>query len=151
MISDHRDWFQKELTVLSDPSTEWSVVPTPFVGLFNDQMEIFVKQEGDDIFLSDDGITLWNAESAGFDGDEPRNWAKLNLILAKYGATLNDEKHIVKQVGVTCTFHKIAKILLAPQYTFCNSACLLISHIPQSDSICHMSHFNFEWYRISTS
>lgn len=99
MISDRRDWFQKELTVLSDLSTEWSVVPTPFVGLFNDQMEIFVKQEGDDIFLSDDGITLWNAESAGFDGDEPRNWAKLNLILAKYGATLNDEKHIVKQVA----------------------------------------------------
>ena len=98
MISDYRSWLQKEPTILRDSSTGWSVVPTPFVGLFNDLMEIFVKENGDDILLSDDGATLWNAESAGFDEDKPENKALLNLVLARYDVTLNDENHIIKRI-----------------------------------------------------
>lgn len=99
MLSDFRGWLQKEPTVLHDSTTGWSVVPTPFVGLFNDLMEVYVKEDGDDIVLSDDGATLWNAESAGFDGNKPDNKALIDLVLARYDVLLNDEKHIVTRVA----------------------------------------------------
>ena len=98
ILSDYRDWLQKEPTILCDSSTGWFVVPTPFIGLFNDLMEVFVMEKGDDIILSDDGATLWNAESAGFDANNLENKTLIETILTRYDVTLNGEKHMVKQV-----------------------------------------------------
>ncbi len=71
---------------------------TPFLGLYNDLLELFVKEEGDYIFLSDDGQTIWNAETTGLDMNSPEQKHLLEVILSKYRVSLSDEGVLDKQV-----------------------------------------------------
>jgi hypothetical protein len=48
-----------------DQSSGWYAIQTPFVGLMNDCIEVYIKKEGDRILLSDDGDTLFNLGVCG--------------------------------------------------------------------------------------
>lgn len=65
LLSGYYRWLCDNTIVNYDKSTDWFAVSTPFVGLFNDHIEIYIKKEGDKLWLSDDGETLWNLEMSG--------------------------------------------------------------------------------------
>ena len=60
-IAEYYQWLKDNTAIREDKGTGWGSVSTPFVGLFNDNIEIFVKKESDTkILLSDDGETIEN-------------------------------------------------------------------------------------------
>lgn len=65
-VNEYYEWLKKRTFVQKDGTTGWSVVSTPFVGLFNDTIDLFVKlQPNGNVLLSDDGNTLSNLELLG--------------------------------------------------------------------------------------
>ena len=57
-IAEYYQWLKDNTAIREDKGTGWFSVSTPFVGLFNDNIEIFVKKESETkILLSDDGET----------------------------------------------------------------------------------------------
>jgi hypothetical protein len=91
MVSDYSKWLHAEPAPICDSKTGWTSMPTPFLGLYNDLIELFVKEEDDYICLSDDGQTIWNAETTGLDMKAPEQKHLLDVILSKYRVSINGE------------------------------------------------------------
>lgn len=67
-LMDNYYAFLKEKTlVTASSSTDWVEISTPFVGLFNDTVDIYAKKDGNKIILSDDGNTLRDLELSGLE------------------------------------------------------------------------------------
>ena len=98
MVSDYSRWLHAEPAPIYDSKTGWTAMPTPFLGLYNDLIELFVKEEADHICLSDDGQTIWNAETTGLDMKAPEQKHLLDVILSKYRVNLSDEGVLDLQV-----------------------------------------------------
>ncbi len=64
-IKAYYDWLRDNTLITMDEATGWYGAATPFVGLMNDHIEIFVKKEGGRILLSDDGETINNLSMMG--------------------------------------------------------------------------------------
>lgn len=90
MINDYSNWLHAKPAPIYDSKTGWTSMPTPFLGLYNDLIELFVKEEAGYLFLSDDGQTIWNAETTGLDMKEPDQKHLLDVILSKYRVNLSD-------------------------------------------------------------
>jgi len=93
-LMDEYHRFLKEKTMITESeSSDWIEISTPFTGLFNDTIDIFVKREGDKIILSDDGNTIRNLELSGLEiSRSPKRKEILDRILNNYGIKIiNDE------------------------------------------------------------
>ena len=92
-INQYYHWLKEKTVVKTDNQTGWSVVSTPFLGLFNDPIEVYMKAQGDTTLLSDDGTTLKNLDLAGANVTRsPKRKEWLDFILLNYGVELqNDE------------------------------------------------------------
>jgi hypothetical protein len=64
-IKGYYDWLFDNTSINLDQSSGWYAIQTPFVGLMNDCIEVYIKKEGDRILLSDDGDTLFNLGVCG--------------------------------------------------------------------------------------
>ncbi len=86
--------FLKEKTlVTASSSTDWVEISTPFVGLFNDTVDIYAKKDGNKIILSDDGNTLRDLELSGLEiSRSPKRKEILDRILINYGVRINNEE-----------------------------------------------------------
>lgn len=90
--------FLKEKTlVTASSSTDWVEISTPFVGLFNDTVDIYAKKDGNKIILSDDGNTLRDLELSGLEiSRSPKRKEILDRILINYGVRINNEELITE-------------------------------------------------------
>ncbi|OAV71459.1 hypothetical protein Barb6_01413 [Bacteroidales bacterium Barb6] len=92
-IAGYYNWLREKTEVSKDENTEWYAVTTPFMGLFNDTIEIYVKLKDDTVILSDDGLTLSNLELAGSSVlRSPKRKEWLDMTLLNYGITLTDNE-----------------------------------------------------------
>ncbi len=93
-LMDNYYTFLKEKTlVTASSSTDWVEISTPFVGLFNDTVDIYAKREGNKIILSDDGNTLRDLELSGLEiSRSPKRKEILDRILINYGVRINNEE-----------------------------------------------------------
>lgn len=100
LIANYYQWLADNTIVSHDRQTDWFAVNTPFVGLMNDHIEIFVKKVGDKIYLSDDGETIWNLESLGVNVLKSSSRKKiLRCIELNYGVKIN-EKEITSEATI---------------------------------------------------
>lgn len=92
-MNDYYTFLKEKTLVTASNSSDWVEISTPFVGLFNDTVDIYVKKEGKKIILSDDGNTLRNLELSGLEiSRSPKRKEILDRILINYGVSLcNDE------------------------------------------------------------
>lgn len=96
-IAQYYSWLKEKTFTKFDGQSEWVVVSTPFIGLFNDPIEIYMKMQGDTILLSDDGVTLRNLDLAGagiMRSPKRKEW--LDFILLNYGVELSDGEITVR-------------------------------------------------------
>lgn len=94
-INQYYNWLKEKTFARADELSGWSVISTPFMGLFNDPIEIYVKKEGDFIFLSDDGMTLRNLELAGANVTRsPKRKEWLDSVLLNYGIDLKEDNEL---------------------------------------------------------
>lgn len=91
LVGSYYQWLADNTVVSHDRHTDWFAVTTPFVGLMNDHIEIFVKMEGEKILLSDDGETLWNLEASGVNVlKSPARKKILQRVESNYGVKITD-------------------------------------------------------------
>lgn len=90
-IAQYYSWLKENTFTKVDEQTEWVSVSTPFLGLFNDPIEIYMKKQGESILLSDDGATLRNLDLAGANvSRSPKRKEWMDFILLNYGVELNN-------------------------------------------------------------
>ena len=92
-ITDYYKWLRERAQIRTDETTGWSVISTPFLGAYNDPLEIYFRQDKDNIELSDDGVTLDNLNQLGVTINRSlkrKEW--LDYILHNYGVILEDNE-----------------------------------------------------------
>lgn len=93
LVEQYYDFLKEKSTVLPDEQTGWTAISTPFLGLFNDVIEIYVKSTENRLKLSDDGKTLHDLESVGVSLTRSQKRKELlNRILLNYGIHLEDKE-----------------------------------------------------------
>lgn len=92
-MNDYYDFLKEKTLVTASNSSDWVEISTPFVGLFNDTVDIYAKKAGNTIILSDDGNTLRDLELSGLEiSRSPKRKEILDRILVNYGVRIkNDE------------------------------------------------------------
>lgn len=96
-IDEYYKWMKRNTSIREDLSSGWNAITTPFYGLFNDPIEIYVKLDGDCIDLSDDGITLRNLELSGVNiTRSPKRKEWLEYILLNYGIKMENGELLTK-------------------------------------------------------
>lgn len=90
--------FLKEKTILTESiGSEWIEISTPFTGLFNDTIDIYVKNQDNRIILSDDGNTMRNLELSGMEVSRSQKRKEiLERILINYGVRFSNNELITE-------------------------------------------------------
>ncbi|MFH1005306.1 MAG: DUF1828 domain-containing protein [Bacteroidota bacterium] len=97
LIDKYYDFLKGRTAVVTQTGTDWAVISTPFLGLFNDTLEIYAKKENSKILLSDDGITIKNLELIGSSvSRSPKRKELLEKILLSYGIQLHEDEFITE-------------------------------------------------------
>lgn len=97
LINKYYDFLKERTTIVTDTGTNWAVISTPFIGLFNDTLEIYAKKDNGKILMSDDGVTLKNLELTGAAiARSPKRKDLLDRILLTYGIQMKDDELIVE-------------------------------------------------------
>jgi hypothetical protein len=97
LITNYYKFLRDRTTIITDTGTDWAVISTPFIGAFNDNLEIYAKKSYDKIILSDDGITLKNLDLQGVSiSHSPKRKEFLERLLLTYGITCNDDELTVE-------------------------------------------------------
>ena len=92
-INDYVNWLKNEITF--SKVGEYYEINTPFLDNDNDYMQFYVKQEGREIFFTDDGFTINGLEMSGYKMTKARR-QQLSTILIQYGVQLNGNNLVIK-------------------------------------------------------
>ncbi|SMO49564.1 protein of unknown function DUF1829 [Saccharicrinis carchari] len=96
-MDDYYSFLKEKTLVTTSNSSDWIEISTPFVGLFNDTVDIYAKKEGNRIILSDDGNTFRDLELSGLEiSRSPKRKEILDRILINYGVRVNNEELITE-------------------------------------------------------
>lgn len=92
-IAQYYQWLKDQTTYRLDENSGWCRVSTPFMGMFNDPIEVFIKHTGENILLSDDGVTIENLELSGVDifrSPKRREW--MEYIRLNFGIDVHENE-----------------------------------------------------------
>lgn len=97
LIDKYYDFLKGRTAVITETGTNWAVISTPFIGLFNDTLEVYAKRDNGKILLSDDGITIKNLDLIGSPiSRSPKRKDLLDKILLNYGIQYQDNEFITE-------------------------------------------------------
>lgn len=97
LIDNYYDFLKGRTAIITETGSNWTVISTPFIGLFNDTLEIYAKKENGKILMSDDGLTLKNLELVGASlSRSPKRKEVLERILLTYGIRFNNNELTVE-------------------------------------------------------
>lgn len=126
-IQDYYNWLKDNTIVHKDERTGWTSISTPFIGLFNDSIEIYAKLEHGKLVLSDDGLTLNNLELAGSPvarSTKRKEW--MEMVLLNYGVSLRDNELQItgsekdfpqKKHNLICAISEISDMAMMAKHT----------------------------------
>jgi len=89
LINNYTEWLRREITF--SKVGEYYEITTPFLNSANDYLQIYVKQEENEIFFSDDGDTIHDLELNGLNFTSARK-KLLKQLLASYGVQINGKE-----------------------------------------------------------
>jgi len=91
LMDDYYAFLKQKTLVATNNASGWVEISTPFIGSFNDTVDIFAKKEGNKIILSDDGNTLRDLRLSGLEISRSSKRKKiLDSILINYGVRINN-------------------------------------------------------------
>ncbi len=97
LIDQYYDFLKGRTAVVTETGTDWAVMSTPFIGLFNDTLEVYTKKDNGRILLSDDGITIKNLDLVGSPiSRSPKRKDLLEKILLNYGIQFQNNEFITE-------------------------------------------------------
>lgn len=115
IVDKYYDFLKKKTVVVTDTQTEWDMIATPFLGLFNDAVIIFIKKDEDKVILSDDSTILRELEHVGIKiSNSYKIKNLLNEILLHHNVQLAGTELIVKtdETNVARSLHNFILAIL---------------------------------------
>jgi hypothetical protein len=93
----------------------WTEITTPYLDRHNDYIQIYLRQNGDEWELTDDGETLTDLIQSGCELDTPRRAALLQTTLNEFGMHLANGAITVKtkQDSFASRKHNLIQAILA--------------------------------------
>jgi|SRR6185437_4980207 len=97
LLDEYYAFLKGRTKIIDKTGTNWHVISTPFIGLFNDTIELYVKKQDNKILLSDDSITIKNLNLSGASiARSPKRKEILDKILLNYGLRLKENEIITE-------------------------------------------------------
>ena len=93
LIDEYATWLRKEITF--EKIGEYYEITTPYLDNASDYLQIYVRQDGDELYFTDDSATIHNLKMNGFQFTATRK-RHLLRILNQYGVKLNGDELIAK-------------------------------------------------------
>lgn len=93
LITEYAEWLKREITF--EKIGEYYEITTPYLDNANDYLQIYVRQEGNEIYFTDDAYTINNLKMNGVQFKGPRK-ERLNRILSQYGIDLKGDELVAK-------------------------------------------------------
>lgn len=93
LIDDYATWLKSEITF--EKIGEYYEITTPYMDNANDYLQIYVRQEGNDIYFTDDCATIHGLKMSGFQFS-PNRKEHLQRILCQCGVKLNGDELVAK-------------------------------------------------------
>ena len=95
-VKEYYDWLKEKTFIQEDSNNDWAVINTPFIGAFNDGIDIYAKIFGDKVRLSDNGETFNNLELLGVNIQGSKNRRSiLDSILLNYGLKEENDELVI--------------------------------------------------------
>ena len=96
-VDGYYDWLREKTVIQKGETTDWFLINTPFLGAFNDTIEIYAQKKLNKIILSDNGETITNLELQGLhiQGSKRRRYI-LDTILLNYGVKFSNDELMLK-------------------------------------------------------
>lgn len=96
-VDGYYDWLREKTVIQKGETTDWFLINTPFLGAFNDTIEIYAQKKVNKIILSDNGETITNLELQGLhiQGSKKRRYI-LDTILLNYGIKFSNDELIIE-------------------------------------------------------
>lgn len=93
LIDAYTSWLNSEISF--EKHGEYYEITTPYLDNANDYLQIYVRQDGQHIYLTDDCATIQGLKIQGFQFT-PKRKAHLNQILNQYGVSLSGDELTAK-------------------------------------------------------
>ena len=93
LIDEYAAWLKNEISF--QQVGEYYEITAPYLDSANDYLQIYVRQEGDEILFSDDGMTIRNLEMNGFQFT-PMRTKYLKRVLMQYGVSEHQGELVAK-------------------------------------------------------
>lgn len=90
LIDDYATWLKSEISF--EKIGEYYEINMPYLDNANDYLQIYVRQNGDDIYFTDDSATIRGLKMSGFQFTT----TYLQRILTQYGVKLNGDELTAK-------------------------------------------------------
>lgn len=96
-VDNYYNWLREKTFIQKDLTTDWFLINTPFIGAFNDTIEIYAQKNGSQLKLSDNGETISNLEIQGLliQGSKRRK-SLLDSILINYGVKIDNDELVIE-------------------------------------------------------
>lgn len=96
-MDNYYNWLREKTFIQKDTNTDWFLINTPFIGAFNDTIEIYAQKNGSQLKLSDNGETMSNLELQGLQiQGSKRRRILLDSILLNYGVKVENNDLIIE-------------------------------------------------------
>jgi hypothetical protein len=90
LITNYLNWLKQKIKIAE--INNYCEITTPFLDRHNDSLQIFLKKEGDDLKLTDDGYTIKDLILSGFELNTEKRKKLFDSILNGFGVkNVNDE------------------------------------------------------------
>jgi len=88
LVDEYVGWLREQTKI--EIVGDWTAIMTPFLDRHNDFLQIYVKQNGDEYLLTDDGYILQDLAASGCTLDTPKRKSLLKVALNGYGVRCKD-------------------------------------------------------------
>lgn len=93
LVNSYVEWIKQGL-VLREVGNGWHEVTTPFLNHNNDMIELYLKQQGEEILLSDGGNTINELLLSGVSIEGKKRAEEINTIIRSFGIKRNGNNEI---------------------------------------------------------
>ena len=93
LIDRYVTWLKEGYEV--EAGNGYTLISTPFLDPHNDELQIFLEQQGESLKLSDDGYTLSDLRASGLEINTPKRDAHVRQILNGFGVRQEGDELVV--------------------------------------------------------
>ena len=93
LVDEYAAWLKSEITF--ERVGEYYEITTPYLDNANDYLQIYVRQDGDEVYFTDDSATIHGLKMLGFQFT-PNRKTQLQKILNQYGVKMDRDELITK-------------------------------------------------------